>query len=503
MSDQSPLLGLPYIQPSQAQKHVTHNEALQLLDALVQPAVLSRALAAAPALPAAGDRYIVAAGATGSWTGQSGKIALWDGTAWLFLAPRAGWCCHVEAEAALATYSGSAWLTPAQTAQSFAQLGVNTAPDPLNPLTVSGAATLFNHAGAGHQVKVNKATAAATASLLFQTGYSGRAEMGLAGSDDFAIKVSANGSSFATALAANRSTGQVSLPAGAALAEGSASAPGLVFANDADTGAFHPAADQIGLATAGVQRALLTTSALQLDLPLTGTAVMSGLTDTTAGRLVKVGAFGLGATATPDASADASGLATGFFRATSGTVPAAGGNWHILHMSRLPDAQSGQLGIADSSAGLAAVRGRNSAGVWGAWNTLYGRTNLLGTVSQASGVPTGAVIERGSNANGEYIRFADGTQICWFDAYINQSLAANTYTETTWTYPAAFVSGSLPAPRAHSRCTSTAADRENAARYTRSVGTHNSNTSGSVGIVNTSGSSLSVRVDVMAIGRWF
>ena len=38
---------------------------------------------------------------------------------------------------------------------------------------------------------------------------------------------------------------------------------------------------------------------------------------------------------------------------------------------------------------------------------------LLGTVSQAAGVPTGAVIERGSNANGEYVRFADGTQMCW------------------------------------------------------------------------------------------
>lgn|GEM_PF-1262624 len=39
--------------------------------------------------------------------------------------------------------------------------------------------------------------------------------------------------------------------------------------------------------------------------------------------------------------------------------------------------------------------------------------NILGTVSQSGGVPTGAIIERGSNANGEYVRYADGTQICW------------------------------------------------------------------------------------------
>lgn len=42
----------------------------------------------------------------------------------------------------------------------------------------------------------------------------------------------------------------------------------------------------------------------------------------------------------------------------------------------------------------------------------YKRSNILGTVSQSAGVPTGAIIERGRNANGEYVRWADGTQIC-------------------------------------------------------------------------------------------
>jgi hypothetical protein len=43
---------------------------------------------------------------------------------------------------------------------------------------------------------------------------------------------------------------------------------------------------------------------------------------------------------------------------------------------------------------------------------VYTMGNVLGTVSQLEGVPTGAIIERGSNANGEYVRFADGTQVC-------------------------------------------------------------------------------------------
>ena len=68
--------------------------------------------------------------------------------------------------------------------------------------------------GPGHQLKLNKAAAGDTASLLFQTGFSGRAEMGTAGSDDFSVKVSADGSVFATALTVDRQSGIVTLPQG-------------------------------------------------------------------------------------------------------------------------------------------------------------------------------------------------------------------------------------------------------------------------------------------------
>jgi hypothetical protein len=64
-------------------------------------------------------------------------------------------------------------------------VGVNAAADSTNRLAVSSVASLFNHAGAGHQMKINKNAAADTASILFQTGFSGRAEMGTAGSDDY------------------------------------------------------------------------------------------------------------------------------------------------------------------------------------------------------------------------------------------------------------------------------------------------------------------------------
>lgn len=69
--------------------------------------------------------------------------------------------------------------------------------------------------------------------------------------------------------------------------------------------------------------------------------------------------------------------------------------------------------------------------------------DILGTVLQASGVPTGAIIEQGSNSNGRYIRFADGTQICWSGAslsYTSTQLGSLHFSpDITWTCPAAFI----------------------------------------------------------------
>ena len=87
---------------------------------------------------------------------------------------------------------------PAQ--RQTALLGVNAAPDAGNRFAVSSPATLLSHEGAGHQLKINKAAAGETGSLLFQTGWSGRAKLGCAGADDFALKVSEDGVSWVTAL---------------------------------------------------------------------------------------------------------------------------------------------------------------------------------------------------------------------------------------------------------------------------------------------------------------
>ena len=80
----TPKLGLPLIDASQAQKHVTHNVALAALDQIVQLGILSRTLATPPAAPAEGDAYLPAPAATGSWSGKSGQVAVWSGGQWTF-----------------------------------------------------------------------------------------------------------------------------------------------------------------------------------------------------------------------------------------------------------------------------------------------------------------------------------------------------------------------------------------------------------------------------------
>ncbi len=109
MSDATTHLLLPYILAAQAQKHVTHNEALRILDGLVHLSVLDRDLTTPPASPADGDRYIVGSGATSDWAGWDLNIALWTDGAWLRLPPSTGWRAWVEDEAVLLVWNGATW----------------------------------------------------------------------------------------------------------------------------------------------------------------------------------------------------------------------------------------------------------------------------------------------------------------------------------------------------------------------------------------------------------
>ena len=101
-------LALPFIDAAQSQKHVTHNEALVALDALVHLAVKARNVSAPPASPLEGDRYLVPSGATGGFAGHANAIAAFDNGGWAFLAPKAGWRVYVESEGLFLLFDGAA-----------------------------------------------------------------------------------------------------------------------------------------------------------------------------------------------------------------------------------------------------------------------------------------------------------------------------------------------------------------------------------------------------------
>ena len=214
MDLKSPNLNMPYIAPAQAQKHVTHNEALSRLDAIVQLSVLA-VTDTPPENPQEGQRVIIGAAPSGDFEGQALKLAAFQDGVWMFYEAKMGWRAYVEDVLELRIFNGTDW-TPftSGSSEGVEIFGINTAADSFNRLAVKGPATLLDNEGAGHQLKINKAAEADTASLLFQSGYSGHAEMGLTGSQDFHIKTSADGGQFKDSLIANAKSGGVDFPHG-------------------------------------------------------------------------------------------------------------------------------------------------------------------------------------------------------------------------------------------------------------------------------------------------
>jgi len=161
---------------------------------------------------------------------------------------------------------------------------------------------------------------------------------------------------------------------------------------------------------------------------LVGDAVQSSVTDAVSGMLLKFGAFGLGSTAPKATGSDLDAIVgSGFWYADSTVAnKPASGNYLVLHMGQTTDVAT-QIAISRSSADPNAtfVRAKIS-GVWQPWKRLDA--------------------ERGSNANGEYVRFGDGTQICWHFTsagaitYAGAGTWDNPYRSQPfqWAFPASF-----------------------------------------------------------------
>ncbi|MES2835388.1 MAG: DUF2793 domain-containing protein [Pseudomonadota bacterium] len=223
--DNGARLTLPYLAAGQMQKHVTLNEALTRLDALVQAAVISRMTAAQPADPEDGDLYILPDGAEGgAWDGRpEGALMRFEAGGWIVVPAPDGMVAVVLDAGELVVRHEGGWRLLGDLlgeVQQLTRLGLGATADADNPFAAKLNKALWTALETGDggdgdlRLTLNKQGAADVLSLLFQSGYGGRAELGLIGDDDLRLKVSGDGSTWHEALSVDRATGRVTAALG-------------------------------------------------------------------------------------------------------------------------------------------------------------------------------------------------------------------------------------------------------------------------------------------------
>jgi len=159
-----------------------------------------------------------------------------------------------------------------------------------------------------------------------------------------------------------------------------------------------------------------------------------------------VGAFGLGGAGILLTSADdlddirPNGL---YVWSNDTPVNAPDSLCQMIHIARSANYSRSQIVFQSGGGAMDTYFRGYTAGAWQDWRMLLHNANIVGPVSQSGGVPNGAVIEQGSNANGRWVKFADGSMQCRRHgmSVSNVSTAeGDIYRSSTnsWTYPASF-----------------------------------------------------------------
>ena len=183
--DRTTNLALSLMQPNQAAKHITVNEGLVALDRAAQLRLrsLDRSDPPIAAERTAGDTFATSDSPTGAWAGNPHSLAIDLGTQWRFIALQPGFHGVDLSNSAVVVWTGAAWAVAGSDAfpDTVPELGIGTPPASGQALTVQGAGTLLTHAGTDVRQTLNRASADDVCSVLFQTGFSAGAEIGLVG----------------------------------------------------------------------------------------------------------------------------------------------------------------------------------------------------------------------------------------------------------------------------------------------------------------------------------
>ena len=246
-----------------------------------------------------------------------------------------------------------------------------------------------------------------------------------------------------------------------------------------------------------------------LGLVPTGSA-----TDTTTGRLVRTGDFGLGTGISLGGTDNLDNILVSGFFYNPASANTAGNNYPLTSAGALIVAARASVHVvqkfisysgASTATGVREFSRSYGSSGWSPWVEVFNQGTLLGTVSQTGGVPTGRVIERGSNANGEYVRFADGTQICWKRVTL-------TAQDINTAYGSLYRSGSLLSGNTALAATFTGVPTTTITAQVSDVGVltvvggtgDSLNTPATVFVVYTAAlTGRTIYVNAVTIGRWF
>lgn len=229
----------------------------------------------------------------------------------------------------------------------------------------------------------------------------------------------------------------------------------------------------------------------------------TGNVETTAQNLLDNGSYGFGQAAQNEPDLTSTSVNVGrIFRALASAVGGPPENGGVIALPEDGTPSVNFLSIADEN--NAYIGSKFGATATPSWKKLFGQGNILGTVSQSGGVPTGAIIERGSNAGGEYVKYADGTMICtrFYEVTANFTAEGNVFRAplTSVSFPVPF--SNTPTLEANPALSSDNSDAPDTVWCGgRSAGT--SLTGWNLELIATRSGNIKKRYYLFAIGRWY
>lgn len=238
MTETTNNLKLPLLIQSQANKELCHNEALIIIDAILNNGIKLKDLTEPPETYSTGDLFLIGNNATGIYTNHDNQLTFYY-NGWHFLIPRAGMLLFSIVDAKLMYYNESSWKLienglpnefdlnnmeasdiivydgttnkwiNSKILQNLVKLGIGTMANDDNKLAVASPYILFNNNGNSCQLKINKNTLTDSSSLLFQSNWTGYAEFGLVGDNEFALKISNDGNNWTEVFKCDGATGRI------------------------------------------------------------------------------------------------------------------------------------------------------------------------------------------------------------------------------------------------------------------------------------------------------